>query len=163
MTLLRTQIIRKVQNTAGDAINGATATIVSLPSSATATVYSTETGTATISQPLISGLDGGFSGWLEEGHYSVTIASSSGTSTSRYYANHPYQSNLFTDAASVPLTVSGTTAQSAQSGNGGFAAGVTADERRSLCAPRSRDAGTDVCHGLSRLGGRRFETVRCRV
>lgn len=113
MTLLRTQIIRKVQNTAGDAINGATATIVSLPSSATATVYSTETGTATISQPLISGLDGGFSGWLEEGHYSVTIASSSGTSTSRYYANHPYQSNLFTDAASVPLTVSGTTAQSA--------------------------------------------------
>jgi hypothetical protein len=113
MTLLRTQIIRKVQNTAGDAISGATATIVSLPSSATATVYSTETGTATISQPLISGLDGGFSGWLEEGHYSVTIASSSGTSTSRYYANHPYQSNLFTDAASVPLTVSGTTSQSA--------------------------------------------------
>lgn len=113
MTLLRTQIIRKVQNTAGDAISGATATIVSLPSSATATVYSTETGTATISQPLISGADGGFSGWLEEGHYSVTIESSSGTSTSRYYANHPYQSNLFTDAASVPLTVSGTTAQSA--------------------------------------------------
>jgi hypothetical protein len=110
MALLRTQIVRKVQNQAGSAIANANATIYSLPDNSLATVYTNETGTATYTQPLQSGLDGSFAGWLELGDYSITIASSSGTSTSRYYANHPQQSYLETYSDDVPLTVKAGTA-----------------------------------------------------
>lgn len=110
MALLRTQIVRKVQNQAGSAIANANATIYSLPDNSLATVYTNETGTATYTQPLQSGLDGSFAGWLELGDYSITIASSSGTSTSRYYANHPQQSYLETYGNDVPLTIKAGTA-----------------------------------------------------
>lgn len=110
MALLRTQIVRKVQNQAGSAIANANATIYSLPDNSLATVYTNETGTATYTQPLQSGLDGSFAGWLELGDYSITISSSAGTSTSRYYANHPQQSYLETYNNDVPLTVKAGTA-----------------------------------------------------
>lgn len=110
MALLRTQIVRKVQNQAGSAIANANATIYSLPDNSLATVYTNETGTATYTQPLQSGLDGSFAGWLELGDYSITIASSAGTSTSRYYANHPQQSYLETYGNDVPLTIKAGTA-----------------------------------------------------
>lgn len=110
MALLRTQIVRKVQNQAGSAIANANATIYSLPDNSLATVYTNETGTATYTQPLQSGLDGSFAGWLELGDYSITISSSAGTSTSRYYANHPQQSYLETYGDDVPLTVKAGTA-----------------------------------------------------
>lgn len=110
MALLRTQIVRKVQNQTGSAIANANATIYSLPDNSLATVYTNETGTATYTQPLQSGLDGSFAGWLELGDYSITIASSAGTSTSRYYANHPQQSYLETYGDDVPLTVKAGTA-----------------------------------------------------
>lgn len=94
--ILRTPINQKIQNLSGDALSGATATIYTIPGSATTTVYSTETGAGTISQPLVSELDGGLSGWLEIGIYDIKVETSLGTSTSRYYVNHPQQS-LLTD------------------------------------------------------------------
>ena len=92
--ILRTPINQKIQNLNGDAFSGATATIYTIPGSAITTVYSTETGAGTISQPLISELDGGLLGWLEIGIYDIKVETSLGTSTSRYYVNHPQQSLL---------------------------------------------------------------------
>lgn len=132
MGLLRTQIGRKFQGTAGDVISGATAVVVSLPSSATATVYANETGTATIAQPLITGIDGGLSGWLEIGDYNITVTSPGGTVSSRYYSVHPQQSYLETYSGSdVPLTIKAGTAQTAplaefQNAGGTVVASITA-------------------------------------
>lgn len=125
MALLRTQIVRKVQNQAGSAIANANATIYSLPDNSLATVYTNETGTATYTQPLQSGLDGSFAGWLELGDYSITIASSAGTSTSRYYANHPQQSYLETYGDDVPLTVKAGTALTSNMAEWKDASGTT--------------------------------------
>lgn len=125
MALLRTQIVRKVQNQAGSAIANANATIYSLPDNSLATVYTGETGTATYTQPLQSGLDGSFAGWLELGDYSITIASSAGTSTSRYYANHPQQSYLETYGDDVPLTVKAGTALTSNMAEWKDASGTT--------------------------------------
>lgn len=125
MALLRTQIVRKVQNQAGSAIANANATIYSLPDNSLATVYTNETGTATYTQPLQSGLDGSFAGWLELGDYSITIASSAGTSTSRYYANHPQQSYLETYGDDVPLTVKAGTALASNMAEWKDASGTT--------------------------------------
>lgn len=96
--ILRTPIVRKILDLNGNAITGATANIFTIPGSATTTVYSTETGAGTISQPLISDVDGGLSGWLEIGIYDIKVETSLGTSTSRYYVNHPQQSLLQGDS-----------------------------------------------------------------
>jgi hypothetical protein len=96
--ILRTPITRKVQDLNGNAISGATATIYTVPGSAVATIYSTETGAGTTSQPLISGADGRFDGWLEIGPYQMDIVSVYGTVSSRYYSNHPQQSLLQGDS-----------------------------------------------------------------
>lgn len=97
--ILRTPITRKVQDLNGNAIMGATATIYALPGSTIATVYSSETGAGTTSQPLVSQADGSFAGWLEIGPYHIDIVSSTyGTVSSRYYVNHPQQSLLQGDS-----------------------------------------------------------------
>lgn len=96
--ILRTPITRKVEDLNGNAIAGATATIYTVPGSAIATIYSTETGAGTTSQPLISGADGRFGGWLEIGPYQMEIASVYGTVSTRYYSNHPQQSLLQGDS-----------------------------------------------------------------
>jgi len=132
MALLRTQIGRKFQGTAGDVISGATAVIVALPSSATATVYASESGTTTIAQPILTGIDGGLAGWLEIGDYNITVTSPSGTVSSRYYSTHPQQSYLETISGSdVPLTIKAGTAQSVplaefQNSSGSVVASITA-------------------------------------
>jgi hypothetical protein len=92
--ILRTPITRKVQDLNGNAISGATASIITVPGSVTAMIYSGETGAGTVSQPLISNADGSFTGWLEIGLYDITISSQYGSATSRYYVNHPQQSLL---------------------------------------------------------------------
>jgi hypothetical protein len=96
--ILRTPITRKVQDLNGNAISGATASIVTVPGSVTAMIYSGETGAGTVSQPLISNADGSFTGWLEIGLYDITISSQYGSATSRYYVNHPQQSLLQGDS-----------------------------------------------------------------
>jgi hypothetical protein len=96
--ILRTPITRKIQDLNGNTIQGATASIVTVPGSVTATIYSAETGTATLSQPLISNSSGSLEGWLEIGLYDITISSQYGTATSRYYVNHPQQSLLQGDS-----------------------------------------------------------------
>jgi hypothetical protein len=98
-SVLRTPILRKFHNYTGDVITQGSVTIVtaltgSVPTGSTATVYSSETGSGTLSQPLSLQTDGGVSGWLEIGVYDMTTATSFGTVTSRYYSNHPRQSVL---------------------------------------------------------------------
>lgn len=126
MALLRTQIGRKIQDISGNVVTGATATIMSLPAMSTATIYATESGTTTIAQPLITGVDGGITGWLEIGDYSVTVQSSSGTSTARYYASHPRQAYLETSGANdVPMTVKAGSALAVNMAEWKNAAGTT--------------------------------------
>lgn len=96
--ILRTPITRKVLDLNGNAISGATATITVNPGTAIATVYDSETGAGTVSQPLISNADGSFDGWLAIGLYDISISSSYGTASSRYYVNHPQQSLLQGDS-----------------------------------------------------------------
>lgn len=96
--ILRTPITRKVLDLSGNAISGATATITINPGTVLATVYDAETGSGTVSQPLISNADGSFDGWLAIGLYDMQIASSYGTASSRYYVNHPQQSLLQGDS-----------------------------------------------------------------
>ena len=96
--ILRTPITRKIQNLNGDAIAGATATITTVPGGSIATIYSSETGAGPTSHPLISGTDGSFAGWLEIGLYDMSIVSSYGSATSRYYVNHPQQALLQGDS-----------------------------------------------------------------
>ena len=96
--ILRTPITRKVQDLNGNAISGATANITVAPGTTIATVYDAETGSGTVSQPLISNADGSFDGWLQIGLYEMEISSSFGTATSRYYVNHPQQSLLQGDS-----------------------------------------------------------------
>ena len=97
-SILRTPIARKVLDLDGNAITGATASIVTVPGSVVATIYSAETGSGTVAQPIISNIDGSFDGWLEIGLYDIQISSSYGTATSRYYVNHPQQSLLQGDS-----------------------------------------------------------------
>jgi len=91
---LRTPITRKVLDLNGNAIEGATANITTVPGASVATVYDAETGSGTVTQPLISNADGSFDGWLTIGVYDIEISSSFGTATSRYYVDHPQQSLL---------------------------------------------------------------------
>ena len=93
-SILRTPILRKFHNYTGDVITQGSVTIVNTPSGSTATIYSSETGIGTTSQPLALQSDGGVDGWLEIGIYDITAATSIGTVTSRYYSNHPRQSLL---------------------------------------------------------------------
>jgi hypothetical protein len=98
-SILRTPIIRKFHNYTGDVITQGSVTIVtastgSVPAGSTVTVYSSETGIGTLSQPLSLQSDGGVNGWLEIGIYDMTAVTSIGTVTSRYYVNHPEQSIL---------------------------------------------------------------------
>lgn len=96
--ILRTPITRKVQDLNGNAILGATANITVAPGTTIATIYDSETGVGTVSQPLVSNADGSFDGWLQIGLYEMEISSSFGTATSRYYVNHPQQSLLQGDS-----------------------------------------------------------------
>jgi hypothetical protein len=96
--ILRTPITRKVQDLNGNAISGATANITVAPGTTIATIYDSETGVGTVSQPLVSNADGSFDGWLQIGLYEMEISSSFGTATSRYYVNHPQQSLLQGDS-----------------------------------------------------------------
>jgi hypothetical protein len=93
-SILRTPIVRKFHNYTGDVITQGSVTVVSTPSGATATIYSSETGIGTTSQPLALQNDGGVDGWIEIGIYDITAQTSIGTVTSRYYSNHPQQSLL---------------------------------------------------------------------
>lgn len=93
-SILRTPIVRKFHNYTGDVITQGSVTVVSTPSGATATIYSSETGIGTTSQPLALQSDGGVNGWIEIGIYDITAQTSIGTVTSRYYSNHPQQSLL---------------------------------------------------------------------
>lgn len=96
MALQRIQITRKIQDTSGSAITGATVTVSTLPDNGTAVIYSNETGTATIVQPLLSDAEGDINGWVELGDYSIFVQSTSGSVTSRFYGLHPKQSFLQT-------------------------------------------------------------------
>lgn len=93
-SILRTPIVRKFHSYTGDVITQGSVTILNTPSGSTATIYSSETGIGTTSQPLALQSDGGVNGWIEIGIYDITAETSIGTVTSRYYSNHPQQSLL---------------------------------------------------------------------
>lgn len=99
-SILRTPITRKFHNYTGDVITQGSVTITTastggtVPVGSTATIYSSETGVGTISQPLALQSDGGINGWLEIGIYDMEAKTAIGTVTSRYYVNHPEQSIL---------------------------------------------------------------------
>ena len=93
-TTYRTPISRRMQDLSGTAISGATVTILTIPGSATGTVYSAETGSGTTAQPLTSGSDGSIPGWLEVGVYEINATYLGGSVVARHYVTHPQQSLL---------------------------------------------------------------------
>lgn len=76
--MARTEIPLVVQDAAGAPVSGATVNITIRGSGGTpATIYSTESGSGTLSNPLTTNASGRIDGWLDEGQFSVTVSGGS--------------------------------------------------------------------------------------
>lgn len=71
-----------VQKTNGDAVSGATLTIV-IRGAGPATIYANETGGTLAGSPLLTDVDGKVTAWLDEGSYDVTASGPGITTTVR--------------------------------------------------------------------------------
>ena len=88
--MARTEIpIVVIDPATGNAVSGASVSVVSRSTGTAATVYSAETGATTVTNPRTTDANGRLTGWVERGAYRLDISGSGLTSYSKNWDSAP--------------------------------------------------------------------------
>jgi hypothetical protein len=88
--MARTEIpIVVIDPATGNAVSGASVTVVNRATSSNATIYAGETGGTTVANPRTTDANGRLTGWVERGPYRLDITGSSLTSYSKNWDSAP--------------------------------------------------------------------------
>lgn len=121
--MARTEIpIVVIDPATGNAVSGASVTVVNRATSSNATIYAGETGGTTAANPRTTDANGRLTGWVERGPYRLDITGSSLTSYSKNWDSAPAADGSVDSAwpAALPYAlVSRTAVQSVASGGFG--------------------------------------------